>query len=164
MIIRERNWQLMACVGLFGIILVLIAIGSFSGGRPNPNRLLSGRWLLTLKGASTAMRYVEFSPSGDVTCYKLDGTTIDMLPGCSENWVVRGNVIEASGQNRVSPKSLLATVKEFASRTYSSQREPAVEPDRYAYTIEDESTLQLELLNSPTPHCVTLKRVPTADK
>ena len=154
----------MTCVALFGLILVAISIGRFSTGPQNPNSLLTGRWLVSLKGAPNPMRYVEFSPSGNVTCYKLDGTTIDMVPGYSENWSVRGNIIETIGQSRAPAKPLLATVKEVASRLFSSEREPSQEPTRYAYTIDDDSTLQLELLDSPTPHFVTLKRVPALDE
>ena len=158
------RWRRMAGVVLIGFLLSGLTILSLSERHRNPNSLLTGRWLVSLKGFPNAKRYVEFSPSGNVTAYKLDGITIDMVPGYRETWTVRGNIIECNAEYSAPTKSLLTTIKELTAPILSSERQIQPGPTRFSYTIEDASNLQLELLDSPTPHSVTLKRVPKTDK
>ena len=128
-----------------------------------PNNLLTGRWLLTLEDSPNAMRFVEVSPSGNVTCYKMDGKTIDAVPGYQENWTVKGNIIESISQGPSPPKPLLTMMTQATSKMISGDRNP-LERARYGYKMKDDSTLQLELLDSPTPQCVTLTRVSASNE
>jgi hypothetical protein len=157
--IREHNWFRLAAAGLFGLLLVAAGIAWFTTQSQNPNSLLTGRWLMSLSGVPR--QYVVFSPSGDVTCYKLDGTTINMVPGYGERWIVRGNVIECISKEPAKP--LRTRVESFLSRVGSSHHEPPIEPALYAYTIEDDSTLQLDLLDPRLQHRVILRRVPPGE-
>jgi hypothetical protein len=161
--IRERARQRIICAGLFCLFLVVVAIGWFSADGPSENSLLTGRWLLSIEGFPPA-RYLEFSSNGDVTCYKLDGVTPDSVPGYREHWAVRGNVIETIAQMGAPATPILTSAKEFVSQLFSSKPRSLPQPTRYAYTIIDDATLQLDLLGSPTPHCVILTRAPASDE
>ena len=150
-----------ASVVLIGLLLAGLAIYSSFDRQRNPNRLLTGRWLVSLRGSPNAQRYLAFSPIGTVTAYNLDGVTIDMVPGWCETWTVRGDTIECKAGVHAPAKPLLMTISELLARIFASQRPQQPEPTRYSYTVENASTLHLELLDSFTPHAVTLERVPT---
>lgn len=159
-----HSWRRIAGVVLIGLLLAGSTIFSSSDRQQNANSLLTGRWLVSVEGAPNAHRYVEFSPNGNVTAYKLDGVTIDMVPGWREKWTVRGDVIECTAELHAPTKPLLATIRDLARRTFASQRQPQPEPTRFSYMIENASTLHLELLDSPTLHSVTLNKVSKADE
>jgi hypothetical protein len=121
--------------------------------------MLTGRWLLFVQDDPIPKRYLEFSPNGNVTCYKLDGVTLDQVPGYTASWTVEGNVIIQTSQ-MAGPAKPLTSIKEFVSKLVSSEDERLDRATRMAYSIEDDSTLHLELLDPRLQHRITLKRVP----
>ena len=160
--VSAYRWRRIAGAMLIGLLLAGSIIFFSSNRQRNPNLLLTGRWLVSLKGSPNAQRYLEISPDGNVTAFKLDGVTIDMVPGWRETWTLRGDVIEFNGEYRAPTKPLLTTIRDLPARMLASQRQPQREPDLYSYTIENATTLHLESLDSLSPHAVTLKQVPEA--
>ena len=160
---RKRNTLNGGNVRVVGILIAAIAIIIFSEGKQNPNNMLTGRWLLKLEDAPNAMRYVEFSPSGNVTCYKMDGKTVDSLPGYSEKWTVRENIIECVSKGTAPARPLLTRLKDVGAKILSGDQS-RTEPTRYAFVVDDHSNLQLELLDSSTEHRFSLKRVSASKK
>lgn len=114
---------------LIGLLLAGSIIFFSSNRQRNTNLLLTGRWLVSLKGSPNAQRYLEISPDGNVTAYKLDGVTIDTVPGWRETWTLRGDVIEFNGEYRAPTKPLLTTIRELRARMLASQRKPQREPN-----------------------------------
>jgi hypothetical protein len=153
----NSHYRRVAWAGLIALILLVVLIGWFAAKRQGPNDLLTGRWLLFFNDDPNPKRYLDFSPSGSVTCYKLDGVTLDQLPGHTEIWSVKGNIIETVGHNAASAKPL-STWGEFVSRVLSSEGDQPRVPTRFVYTVLDDATLQLDLLDSQLQHRIILQR------
>jgi hypothetical protein len=153
-IAKSNQHRITLAAVIVGLIFLTISIARLAP--QNANSLLTGRWLMFVNDEPNPLRILEFSSRGSVTAYKLDGVTLDQVPGYEATWTVKGGIIEERGSP---PKPVATTTKALVSSFFSSKREDPNEVTRLAYAAEDDSTLHLVLLDPRLQHRLTLRRV-----